>query len=72
MKQIHVIRTRNPLAFTMADALAAIGRAPSFHPAFRSQALAKTKRIRDAANKRGKRGNVAAATVAKHLGARVA
>lgn len=72
MKQVHVIRTRNPLAFTMADALAAIGRAPTFHPAFATQAKARTKRARDAANKRAKRGNVAAAVVAKRLGAKVA
>lgn len=72
MKQVHVIRTRNPLSFTMADALANIGHAPSFHPAFAEQAKRKTKRIRDAANKRAKRGNVNAAAVAKRLGAKVA
>lgn len=68
MKQIHVSHSRNALSFTMADALASVGRAPSFHPAFRSQAVAKTKRVRDAANKRAKRSkNDAAASVAKRL-----
>ena len=67
MKQVHVTRSRDPLTFTMADALASVGLAPTFHPAFRAQAVARTKRARDAANKRGKRGNVAAASVAARL-----
>lgn len=68
MKQVHVSHSRDSLSFTMADMLASVGHAPSFHPAFRSQAVAKTKRVRDAANKRAKRSkNDAAASVAKRL-----
>ena len=68
MKQVLVIRSREPLAFNLSDMLAAIGRAPSFHPAFRAQAVARTKKVRDAANKRAKRTkNDALATVAKRL-----
>lgn len=68
MKQVHVSHSRDSLSFNLSDMLAAIGRAPSFHPAFRAQSVAKTKRVRDAANKRAKRtGNANAATVAKRL-----
>lgn len=85
MKQTNIRRTAGPLTFSLAplfaDAILAarakgtplsFDNSPEAVAIRRKHALAKTKRARDNAAKRAKRGNLAAVALARSLGAKVA